>query len=45
MNNNIERTARAGYVSKGIVYALTGILSFSTAFGLGGSGEGKLGVL
>ena len=45
MNNNIERTARAGYVSKGIVYALTGILSFSAAFGLGGSGEGKLGVL
>lgn len=34
-----------GYVAKGVVYALTGVLAFSAAIGLGGTAKGKLGVL
>lgn len=45
MDEKIEKVAKAGFVSKGIVYALTGILAFGAASGLGGSSEGKLGVL
>jgi len=46
MKDKIKKMARAGYVSKGVVYGLTGILAFGAAFGLGGGGsEGKLGVL
>ena len=45
MDEKIKKVARIGYVSKGVVYALTGILAFGAAFGLGGSSEGKLGVL
>lgn len=45
MNENIENIARAGYVSKGMVYGITGILALKAAIGLGGSSEGKLGVL
>lgn len=45
MDNKIKTIARAGYISKGVVYALTGILAFGAAIGLGGSTEGKLGVL
>lgn len=45
MNNKIKYIARTGYAAKGTVYALTGILAFGAAVGLGGSSEGKLGVL
>ncbi len=45
MDDKIKKIARTGYVSKGVVYALTGILAFGAASGLGGSSEGKLGVL
>ncbi len=45
MDKDVKRTARAGYVSKGLVYAITGALAFGAASGLGGSSEGKLGVL
>ena len=37
--------ARTGYVAKGIVYFLTGILAFAAAVGLGHTSEGKLGIL
>ncbi len=45
MDEKIKDMARAGYGSKGTVYALTGILAFGAAFGLGSSSKGKLGVL
>lgn len=45
MDQKVKKVARTGYVSKGVVYALTGILAFGAASGLGGSSEGKLGVL
>lgn len=45
MDQNIKKIARTGYASKGVVYALTGILAFGAAVGLGTTTEGKLGVL
>lgn len=45
MDNNIKKIARAGYASKGTVYAITGGLALSAAIGLGQSSEGKLGVI
>lgn len=45
MDKRIKNIARTGYASKGVVYALTGILAFGAAIGLGTSSEGKLGVL
>ena len=45
MNEKIKKAARAGYIAKGVVYAVTGILAFGAASGLGGSSEGKLGVI
>ncbi|WP_026753873.1 DUF1206 domain-containing protein [Sediminibacter sp. Hel_I_10] len=45
MKEKIKKIARAGYASKGVVYGLTGILAFGAAAGLGGSSEGKVGVL
>jgi len=45
MNKKVKYIARTGYASKGTVYALTGILAFGAAIGLGGESEGKLGVL
>ena len=45
MEDKIKKVAKAGYASKGVVYGLTGILAFGAAAGLGGSSEGKVGVL
>ncbi|MGB5820174.1 MAG: DUF1206 domain-containing protein, partial [Saonia sp.] len=45
MNTKIIKVARIGYVSKGTVYVLTGVLAFSAAFGMGGAAKGKLGIL
>lgn len=45
MDSKIKKTAKAGYAAKGSVYALTGILAFGAAFGLGSTSEGKVGVL
>ena len=47
MEDKIIKVARAGHISKGVIYAITGFLAFSAAFGLGSSNgsEGKLGVL
>lgn len=45
MDKRIKYVAKTGYLSKGIVYVVTGILAFSAAIGLSASAEGKLGVL
>lgn len=45
MNDKLKKTARIGYVAKGIVYAITGILTFLAAFNLGGQKAGKLQVV
>ncbi|MDT7829767.1 DUF1206 domain-containing protein [Pricia sp. S334] len=45
MDKRVKQTARAGYISKGAVYAITGILAFGAAAGLGSQSKGKLGVL
>ncbi|MDT0649338.1 DUF1206 domain-containing protein [Autumnicola edwardsiae] len=37
--------ARTGYVAKGSVYAITGVLTFMAAFSLGGQKTGKLQVI
>ena len=37
--------ARIGYLAKGLIYLITGILAFGASTGLGNSSEGKLGVL
>lgn len=41
----VERLARAGYLTKGIVYGLIGILAVQTAVGLGGKRTGTTGAL
>jgi hypothetical protein len=41
----IERLARFGYVTKGIVYALIGILAVQAAFNVGGGTTGSDGAL
>ncbi|WP_419211667.1 DUF1206 domain-containing protein [Maribacter sp. X9] len=45
MNDNLKKTAYAGYIAKGIVYALTGILALLAAFNMGGQKAGKLQVI
>lgn len=45
MNNNTKNIARTGFVAKGSVYAITGILTFMAAFNMGGQKAGKLQVL
>lgn len=45
MERKIERIARTGYVAKGVVYSLTGILTFMAALGLGGEKAGRMQVL
>jgi hypothetical protein len=41
----IERLARAGYVSYGVVYVLVGVLAMQAAFGGGGKTTGQEGAL
>lgn len=41
----IERLARFGYMTKGLVYAIIGILAAQAAFGAGGQTTGSSGVL
>ncbi len=41
----IERAARIGYVTKGILYSMIGVLAVRLAIGEGGSTEGKRGVI
>lgn len=46
MDSNIETMARTGFVAKGVVYGITGILTFMAAFNMGGGEKaGQLQVL
>ena len=45
MNSKIEKMARTGYVAKGVVYGITGVLTFMAAFNMGGKTTGKTGVM
>jgi uncharacterized membrane protein YidH (DUF202 family) len=45
MNSKLEKMARVGYVAKAVVYAITGILTFLAAFGMGGQKAGKMQAL
>ena len=45
MDSKFKKMARTGYVAKGSVYAITGVLTFMAAFNLGGQKTGKLQVI
>lgn len=45
MNNKIRNIARTGYIAKGVIYSITGVLTFMTALNLGGKKAGKEEVL
>ena len=45
MNSKLKKIARTGYVAKGSVYAITGILTFLAAFNMGGQKAGKFQAL
>ncbi|GHA49657.1 membrane protein [Salinimicrobium marinum] len=45
MDSKIKKMAQTGFVAKGVVYAITGILTFMAAFNMGGQKAGKLQVL
>ncbi len=45
MDNNLKKIARVGYVAKGVVYSITGVLTFLAAFNLGGQKTSRLQVL
>ncbi|MDT0690086.1 DUF1206 domain-containing protein [Salegentibacter sp. F188] len=45
MDSKYKKMARAGYVAKGSVYAITGVLTFMAAFNMGGQKTGKLQVI
>lgn len=45
MNSKIKKVARTGFVAKGTVYAIVGILTFMAAFNMGAQKTGRLGVL
>lgn len=45
MDSALKKIARIGYMAKGIVYGLTGILTFLAAFDLGGKKTDQLRVL
>ncbi|AVR46306.1 DUF1206 domain-containing protein [Christiangramia fulva] len=46
MDSKIQKMARVGYIAKGGVYAITGILAFMAAFNMGGGQtSGKTGVV
>ncbi len=44
MESKIKKMARAGYVAKGVVYGITGVLTLLAAFNMGGSNSGQKGV-
>lgn len=44
MKSKIKKMARAGYVAKGVVYGITGVLTCLAAFNMGGSKTGQKGV-
>jgi uncharacterized membrane protein YidH (DUF202 family) len=45
MNLKFKKLAVLGYTSKGVVYALTGLLALFSAFNMGGQKAGKLAVI
>lgn len=45
MDSKVKKMAQTGFVAKGTVYAITGILTFMAAFNMGGQKAGKLQVL
>lgn len=45
MNDTIKKIARTGFVAKGTVYGITGVLTFMAAFNMGGQKTGRLQVL
>lgn len=45
MDNKIKKTARTGFIAKGVVYGITGVLTFMAAFNMGGQKTGRLQVL
>ena len=45
MNSKIKTVARTGFIAKGTVYAITGVLTFMAAFNMGGQKTGRLQVL
>ena len=45
MDSKIKKVARTGFVAKGIVYGITGILTFMAALDMGGKKAGRLQVL
>lgn len=45
MDKKIKKTARTGFVAKGVVYGITGVLTFMAAFNMGGQKTGRLQVL
>lgn len=45
MDSKIKKMARVGYIAKGTVYAITGVLAFMAAINEGGQTSGKTGVI
>lgn len=45
MDSKIKKMARTGFVAKGVVYAIIGVLTFKAAFDMGGQKAGQLQVL
>lgn len=46
MDSKIKKMARIGYIAKGVVYAITGVLAFMAAFNMGGGqASSKTGVV
>ena len=45
MDSKIKKMARTGFVAKGVVYGIIGILTFKAAFDMGGQKAGQMAVL
>jgi len=45
MDSNIKTMARTGFVAKGVVYGIIGVLTFKAAFDMGGQKAGQIQVL
>lgn len=45
MDNNTKKLARTGFVAKGVVYGIIGVLTFKAAFDMGGQKAGQMQVL
>ena len=45
MDDTIKKIAKTGFVAKGSVYAITGVLTFMAAFNMGGQKTGRVQVL